>query len=102
MERRFAVWMRELMAGAVVEPAVFAGMLARLEQFVEPFAARLKRGEQRVNAQHYVAGLLSNVERKNVESVAYHQHVPRLPPFVTEFLAGRRVVRRRKTRFPPR
>lgn len=72
MERRFAVRIRELMAGAVVEPAVFAGMLARLEQFVEPFAARLKRGEQRANAQKYVAGLLSNVERKNVESLAYH------------------------------
>jgi len=72
MERRFAVRLQELLAGAVVEPAVFAGMLARLERFVEPFAARLKRVEQRTNARQYVAGLLSNVERKNVESVAYH------------------------------
>jgi SRSO17 transposase len=72
MERRYANRIRELTAGAVVEPAVFAGMLSRLKQFVEPFAARLKRVEQRVNAQHYVAGLLSNVERKNVESLAYH------------------------------
>jgi SRSO17 transposase len=72
MERRFEVRLRELMDEAVVEPDALAGMLERLERFVAPFAACLKRCEQRRHAQEYVAGLLSNLERKNVESVAYH------------------------------
>jgi hypothetical protein len=36
------------------------------------FAACLVRTKQRELAQQYVAGLVSQVERKNVESIAYH------------------------------
>lgn len=47
MERRFEVRLRELLDDAVVSPEQLRGMLARLELFVEPFAARLVRSKQR-------------------------------------------------------
>lgn len=73
MERRFAVRLQEMKAEAVSNPEVWRGALPRLEAFVEPFAKHLQRSEQRVNARRYVGGLISNLERKNVESIAY-QH----------------------------
>ena len=71
MERRYEVRLRELLDDAVVSPGQLRGMLSRLEQFVEPFAASLVRSKQRELTQQYVAGLVSRVECKNVESIAY-------------------------------
>ena len=72
MERRFAARLAELLDDATVNPAVLRDMLPRLERFVEPFAALLTTTEQRGHLNEYVAGLVSNVKRKNVESIAYH------------------------------
>lgn len=87
MERRFKVRLQELLDDAVVHPAQLQGMLARLERFVEPFAACLVRSKQRVLAQRYVAGLVSQVQRKNVESIAYHHDTDRqmLQKFVGQY-----------------
>jgi len=71
MERRFEVRLEELLNDAVMDPESLNGMLARLETFVQPFAACLRRVEQRDNAQAYVAGLLSQARRKNAETIAY-------------------------------
>jgi SRSO17 transposase len=71
MERRYEVRLRELMAQAVVPPEQLDGLLSRLEQFAMPFAQQLGRSEQRRNCREYLAGLVSMVERKNVESIAY-------------------------------
>jgi SRSO17 transposase len=71
MERRFKVRLGELLDDAIVAPAVFRGVLPRLEKFVEPFAACLKQPEQQRHAQDYLMGLMSGVERKNIESIAY-------------------------------
>jgi len=79
MERRFEVRLERLMHDAVLNPEVFRGMLGRLERFVDPFVERLKRCEQRQHAWEYVAGLLSDVERKNAESIAYHHDQDRQP-----------------------
>jgi hypothetical protein len=46
-------------------------MLKRLEQFVEPFAAVFIRHDSKPNARMYPGVLLSDVDRKNVESIAY-------------------------------
>jgi SRSO17 transposase len=73
MERRFELRKQELLAGCTVEPSVFDGMMERLRSFAEPFAAGLCRREQRDHAQTYLAGLLSDVRRKNVESIAYRE-----------------------------
>ncbi len=75
MERRFAVRYEELMAEAEVRPEALEGVLVRLGEFVKPLAASLKYSAQREHAQEYVAGLVSNVKRKNIESIAYlHEH----------------------------
>ena len=71
MERRFEIRKREILQQADIKPEVTNGMLKRLEQFVQPFIASLGRPEPRQNAQIYICGLLSDLERKNVESIAY-------------------------------
>lgn len=87
MERRYQVRLKELLDDAVVRPEQLAGMLTRLEKFVEPFAHCLVRTRQRELAQQYVAGLVSQVERKNVESIAYHHDTDRqmLQKFIGQY-----------------
>ena len=71
MERRFEVRKEELLSDCEVPAGMFRGMLARLRKFVEPFLESLFRSEGREHAQTYVAGLLSNLKRKNSEAIAY-------------------------------
>jgi SRSO17 transposase len=71
MDRRFEARKQEILGEAQIKPEVAAGMLKRLEQFVEPFVDSLGRREARQNARVYISGLLSDLERKNVESIAY-------------------------------
>lgn len=79
MERRFAVRYKEMMAEAEVRPEALEGILGRLKGFVQPFAASLREAEQRKHAEEYVTGLVSNVKRKNVESIAYLHENDRQP-----------------------
>ena len=71
MERRFRVRLDELLEDAEVPPGLLRGVRPRLETFLEPFVASLARPEQRHNAQHYVQGLLSDLDDKNAEAIAY-------------------------------
>ena len=79
MERRFAVRFEEMMAEAEVKPEALEGVLERLNGFVRPFAASLKHAEQGQHAEEYVAGLVSNVKRKNIETIAYLHEQDRQP-----------------------
>jgi len=79
MERRFAVRYEELMADAEVKPEALEGVLRRLRKFVRPFAASLVHDAQRDHLEEYVAGLVSNVKRKNIESIAYLHEQDRQP-----------------------
>jgi SRSO17 transposase len=79
MDRRFAARRDELLADAEVAPQILRGLLPRLERFLEPFLASLQRSEQDLHARHYVAGLVSNLEYKNVESIAYLHDEQREP-----------------------
>jgi SRSO17 transposase len=79
MERRFAVRFDELMAEAEVTPGSLEGVLERLTEFVRPFAASLGHAAQRDHLTEYVAGLVSNVKRKNIESIAYLHEKDRQP-----------------------
>ena len=79
MERRFAVRYEELMAEAEVKPEALEGVLKRLGAFVKPFAASLIHDAQRQHVAEYVAGLVSNVKRKNIESIAYLHEQDRQP-----------------------
>ena len=79
MERQFEIRKLELIAECQVEPAAFEGMLERLSTFAEPFLEWLTRREQVEHGRTYLAGLLSSVERKNVESIAYLHDQERRP-----------------------
>jgi SRSO17 transposase len=79
MEERFAVRYEEMMAEAEVKPEALEGILQRLNQFVQPFAASLKHPAQRGHLEEYVTGLVSNVERKNIETIAYLYEQDRQP-----------------------
>src|SRR6516162_1587808 len=70
MHKRFRIRLDELLHDAEVGPAVLRGMLPRLQCFLEPFVASLTDA-QATHAQHYVAGLVSDLERKNAEGIAY-------------------------------
>jgi len=71
MERRFEIQKRKILQEAEIKPQVFNGMMKRLEQFIKPFIGSLGRREPKENAHIYVSGLLSDLKRKNVESIAY-------------------------------
>lgn len=71
MERRFRVRLDELLKDAEVPPGLLRGALPRLQTFLQPFVAALAAPQQRVNARHYVQGLLSDLQSKDAESIAY-------------------------------
>jgi SRSO17 transposase len=71
MERRFVVRREAMLAECEVAPQVFHGVVERLARFVEPFAELLTQPAQRQRSHDYLAGLVSDLERKNVESIAY-------------------------------
>jgi SRSO17 transposase len=79
MDRRFTVRYEELMADAEVKPEALYGVLDRLKKFVQPFAASLEHSAQREHLEEYVAGLVSNVKRKNIETIAYLHEQDRQP-----------------------
>lgn len=70
---------RELLAECQMSPKVFDGMEARLESFMQPFVATFCRREQTEHATTFVSGLLSDLDKKNVESIAYRSGQDRLP-----------------------
>jgi SRSO17 transposase len=79
MRRRFAARREQLLADAEVDPRILRAVLPRLERFLDPFVELLQRGEQAQHARTYVAGLLSTLEYKNVESIAYLHDQEREP-----------------------
>jgi hypothetical protein len=71
MERRYQARLDELLDDAEIRPGLLRGLLVRLETFLGPFVESLCCTEQRTNAQHYVSGLLSDLQSKDAESIAY-------------------------------
>src|SRR5213080_3809374 len=71
MEQRYRVRLEELLDDAEVPPGLLRGVLPRLEAFLEPFVHTLASAEQRTNTRQYVQGLLSDLDSKDVESIAY-------------------------------
>jgi SRSO17 transposase len=77
MEPRFQRRKEQLLDACQVPPALFDGMIGRLEEFAAPFAATFPSPESRRHTRTYLAGLLSDVERKNAESIAYRYDLGR-------------------------
>src|SRR3954462_4279063 len=77
MQQRFELRKQQLLAECNLGPETFDGILDRLADFAEPFAAGLVRDEQRRHAQTYLAGLVSDLKRKNTEAIAYRNDLDR-------------------------
>lgn len=60
-----------LLEDAQMEAETLEGIPERLAEFVEPFTQSILQAKQRRRAAEFVGGLISDVERKNAESIAY-------------------------------
>jgi len=78
-EQAFQTRKAEVLKECVVAPEVFADVGPRLEHFMQPFVESLVRSEQVAHALTFVRGLLSDVETRNVESIAYRFGEGRMP-----------------------
>ena len=71
MDRRFESRLGEMMDQAEVSPGLLQDLLPRLDQFVLPFVQHLIGPEQKRHAAEYIMGLVSKLERKTGEGIAY-------------------------------
>ncbi len=78
-EREFQVRKAAVLKECELAPQVFADVLPRLEQFMQPFVDNLARKEQVGHALTFVRGLLSDLAHRNVESIAYRFGQDRMP-----------------------
>lgn len=79
MDARYAIRKSQLLDECQVAPEIFEQVISRLYTFLEPFVTIFpgQAADQHVNT--YICGLLSDVKRKNVESIAYRFGQSRLP-----------------------
>ena len=79
MEARYAFRKNPLLDECQIAPEVFEQAMPRLHTFMKPFVRIFQGQAADQHAKTYVCGLLSNVERKNIESIAYRFGQSRLP-----------------------
>lgn len=79
MEARYATRKQQLLEECQGAPAIFDQVLPRLATFMAPFVETFCRQEPDQHAQTSVWGLLSDVARKNVASIADRFGQDRLP-----------------------
>src|SRR6266849_75119 len=79
MEVEYATRKQQLLEECHVAPEIFHQVMPRLETFLAPFVRTFCRQEPAHHAHTYVDGLLSDLERNNVESIAYRFGQDRLP-----------------------
>jgi SRSO17 transposase len=77
MHWRYRLRKQQLLDECEVPPEVFYGAIERLAEFAQPFAACLLRREQKEHSRTYLAGLISDLKRKNTESIAYRHDLER-------------------------
>ena len=78
-EREFQARKAALLEECALASQVFEDVSPRLEQFMQPFVDSLARKEQVGHALTFVRGLLSDLDHRNVESIAYRFGQERLP-----------------------
>jgi len=78
MDRRFEARKKKLIDDSKIEGAVFKGAMDRLTVFAKPFMDLMPRIEQRKHMQVFIEGLMSDLERKNIESIAYRYDQDRM------------------------
>jgi SRSO17 transposase len=77
MEPRFQCRKEQLLAACQFPATLFRGVMSRLESFAQPFVGSLPSPESRRHSHTYLCGLLSDVRRKNAESIAYRYDLDR-------------------------
>lgn len=71
MERRFETRLKEMLVQSQVPSDLAAGLLERLQSFAEPYARALTEPEQKQHTVEYIRGLLSKLDHKTGEAIAY-------------------------------
>ena len=71
MDRRFESRLDEMLGQAEVSPELLRGLLPRVTLFLEPFLQSLAGPEQKQRAVEYITGLMSRLEHKTGEGIAY-------------------------------
>lgn len=79
MEARYALRKSPLLDECQIAPEIFEQVMPRLYTFMQPFVRIFQGQAADQHAKTYVYGLLSSVERKNIESIAYRFGQSRLP-----------------------
>src|SRR6266487_222253 len=79
MDAEYATRKRQLLEECQIAPEIFQQVMPRLATFMVPFVAPFCRQEPSQHAQTSVCGLLSDVARKNIASIAYRFGQDRLP-----------------------
>ena len=79
MDAAYETRKQELLDECSVNPQIFEQVMPRLEEFMSPFVENLVRKEQVEHALSFVQGLLSDLEAKNTESIAYRFGQERMP-----------------------
>jgi SRSO17 transposase len=79
MEARYAARKNQWLQACQVAPEIFHEVMPRLHTFMEPFVATWHSQALPHQARTSVSGLLSDVERTNVASIAYRFGQDRLP-----------------------
>lgn len=77
MDRRFQLRLDRLLADCQVPEDAFADLSQQLEAFAKPFLVSLPSPESQSHGHTYLSGLLSDVARKNTESIAYRHDLDR-------------------------
>lgn len=71
MERRYEARLKEMLGQAQVPCDLVTGLLERLQSFAGPYANALTEPEQRQHTVEYIRGLLSKLDHKTGEAIAY-------------------------------
>lgn len=79
MDARYTMHKRQLLDECRVAPEIFEQVIPRLYTFMKPFVKIFQGQVAEQHAKTYVCGLLSNLEHKNIESIAYRFGHSRLP-----------------------
>jgi SRSO17 transposase len=79
MEARYAFRKTQLLEECQVAPEIFEPVLPRLSTLMKPFVKTFHSQAPAQHAPTYVCGLRSDLERKNVASIAYRFDQSRLP-----------------------
>jgi SRSO17 transposase len=79
MEARYAFRKSQLLDECQIAPEIFEQVMPRLHTFMKPFVRIFQGQAADQHAKTYICGLLSNVERKNIASIAYRFGQSRLP-----------------------